>query len=107
MDIKQRWEVVVDVETTYRTTVLAVSEEEAEALAIEEAYEDTHSCESAYSGETVYTCEKVGWVDLTDGELIDRIREITGVGDDHINHLMTHIMKAELAYQRLKEEGKV
>jgi len=107
MDIKQRWEVAVDVETTYRTTVLAVSEEEAEALAIEEAYEDTHSCEATYAGQTIYTCEKVGWVDLTDDELLDRIREITGVGDGHINHLMNHIMKAELAYQRLKEEGKV
>lgn len=96
MDIKQNWEVVVDVETTFRTTVLAASEEEAEALAIEEAYEDTHSCEATYSGESVYTCEKVGWETYTDYELMQHIREITEVSD--INELMPHIIKAWTHY---------
>ncbi len=105
MDIKQNWEVVIDVETTFRTTVFAANEEEAELLAIEEAYEDTHGCESSYSGESVYTCERVGWEGYTDYDLMEQIRKFTGVTD--INELMTHIIKAQAVYQRLKEVGSV
>jgi len=53
------WNIGLDVDTIYRTTIEADTEEEARELAEQEAYEDTWSTSMAWSSCKVYECELV------------------------------------------------
>lgn len=99
--MKRKYQVVVDVETTFRTEVIAQSEREAKEKAIEYAYQDTFGCEATWSGGKVYESTLVNcWADMSDSELLESIKEITGA--ENPNHLMNHIIKAENTYQESK-----
>ncbi len=55
----KHWNITIDVDTVYRTTIEANTEEEARELAEQEAYEDTWSTGMSWSSCKVYDCEQV------------------------------------------------
>ena len=61
------WYIAIDVDTVYRTTIEADTEEEARELAEQEAYEDTWSTSMAWGSCKVYECEQVN----ADGEPLE------------------------------------
>ncbi len=63
----KHWNITIDVDTVYRTTIEANTEEEARELAEQEAYEDTWSTSMAWSSCKVYECEQV----TADGEPLE------------------------------------
>ena len=64
---RKHWNIALDVDTVYRTTIEADTEEEARELAEQEAYEDTWSTRMAWSSCKVYECEQVN----ADGEPLE------------------------------------
>jgi hypothetical protein len=100
--MRRKYSVVVDVETTFITDVVADSLSEAKDKAIEYAYQDTFGCKSVWTGTGEVSGALVDcWNDMSDEELLASIKQITGA--EHPNHLMNHIIKAEKVYQHNKE----
>lgn len=105
---KKHWDVILDVQTTYKCRVEAYNIIAAEDEAIELAYHDTWGSESTFNSASMSYIKRVtptglpfvSYEDMSDSELLTHIKEIMGCENN--THLINHVNKAEDVYQESK-----